>query len=198
MNLALPPQVSLLGEPPKDFRIPLNPYLNLHSLLPASNLAGKEARVGEALGEAAQLRAPASPPAPRRRWWRWQQQQSLPAWVPLAQPPLQRPHLTPANQGCPTAMASNTPCKYMRPPSGGSPPKGPCVPRARHSPVRTSNTDCWAGLSAWETGGNMPDVVPAPKSCLFVSAHHQTLLPVSQSFSSPKRPVATRLLLRNR
>ncbi|XP_032739862.1 ribonucleoprotein PTB-binding 1 isoform X2 [Lontra canadensis] len=36
---ALPPQVSLLGEPPKDFRIPLNPYLNLHSLLPASNLA---------------------------------------------------------------------------------------------------------------------------------------------------------------
>ncbi|XP_026941015.1 ribonucleoprotein PTB-binding 1 isoform X2 [Sagmatias obliquidens] len=31
--------VSLLGEPPKDFRIPLNPYLNLHSLLPASNLA---------------------------------------------------------------------------------------------------------------------------------------------------------------
>ncbi|XP_027713491.1 ribonucleoprotein PTB-binding 1 isoform X3 [Vombatus ursinus] len=26
--------VSLLGEPPKDFRIPLNPYLNLHSLLP--------------------------------------------------------------------------------------------------------------------------------------------------------------------
>ncbi|KAM8765823.1 ribonucleoprotein PTB-binding 1 isoform 2-T2 [Rhynchonycteris naso] len=33
------PGVSLLGEPPKDFRIPLNPYLNLHSLLPASNLA---------------------------------------------------------------------------------------------------------------------------------------------------------------
>lgn len=38
------PGVSLLGEPPKDYRIPLNPYLNLHSLLPASNLAGKEAR----------------------------------------------------------------------------------------------------------------------------------------------------------
>ncbi|XP_078216684.1 ribonucleoprotein PTB-binding 1 isoform X4 [Callithrix jacchus] len=36
---ALPLQVSLLGEPPKDYRIPLNPYLNLHSLLPASNLA---------------------------------------------------------------------------------------------------------------------------------------------------------------
>ncbi|XP_015282289.1 PREDICTED: ribonucleoprotein PTB-binding 1-like, partial [Gekko japonicus] len=30
--------VSLLGEPPKDFKIPLNPYLNLHSLLPASQL----------------------------------------------------------------------------------------------------------------------------------------------------------------
>ncbi|XP_016063433.1 PREDICTED: ribonucleoprotein PTB-binding 1 isoform X4 [Miniopterus natalensis] len=38
--LPTPPGVSLLGEPPKDFRIPLNPYLNLHSLLPASNLAG--------------------------------------------------------------------------------------------------------------------------------------------------------------
>ncbi|XP_014448349.1 ribonucleoprotein PTB-binding 1 [Tupaia chinensis] len=35
---------SLLGEPPKDYRIPLNPYLNLQSLLPASSLAGKEAR----------------------------------------------------------------------------------------------------------------------------------------------------------
>ncbi|KAM6168448.1 ribonucleoprotein PTB-binding 1 isoform 2-T2 [Erethizon dorsatum] len=42
--LPTPPGVSLLGEPPKDCRIPLNPYLNLHSLLPASNLAGKEAR----------------------------------------------------------------------------------------------------------------------------------------------------------
>ncbi|KAB1259035.1 Ribonucleoprotein PTB-binding 1 [Camelus dromedarius] len=42
LQLALQTQsqkVSLLGEPPKDFRIPLNPYLNLHSLLPASNLA---------------------------------------------------------------------------------------------------------------------------------------------------------------
>ncbi|XP_007169050.2 ribonucleoprotein PTB-binding 1 isoform X4 [Balaenoptera ricei] len=37
--LPTPTGVSLLGEPPKDFRIPLNPYLNLHSLLPASNLA---------------------------------------------------------------------------------------------------------------------------------------------------------------
>ncbi|KYO30388.1 ribonucleoprotein PTB-binding 1 isoform X1 [Alligator mississippiensis] len=32
--------VSLLGEPPKDFKIPLNPYLNLHSLLPAGSLGG--------------------------------------------------------------------------------------------------------------------------------------------------------------
>ncbi|XP_054859449.1 ribonucleoprotein PTB-binding 1 isoform X2 [Eublepharis macularius] len=32
--------VSLLGEPPKDFKIPLNPYLNLHSLLPTSKLGG--------------------------------------------------------------------------------------------------------------------------------------------------------------
>lgn len=40
----------------------------------------------------------------------------------------------------------------------------------------------------------MPD---AQVSCLFVSAHHETLLPVSQSLS-PKRPVATRLLLLNR
>ncbi|XP_061469748.1 ribonucleoprotein PTB-binding 1 isoform X2 [Rhineura floridana] len=32
--------VSLLGEPPKDFKIPLNPYLNLHSLLPTSKPGG--------------------------------------------------------------------------------------------------------------------------------------------------------------
>ncbi|KAM6469960.1 ribonucleoprotein PTB-binding 1 isoform 1-T1 [Liasis olivaceus] len=32
--------VSLLGEPPKDFKIPLNPYLNLHSLLPRSKVGG--------------------------------------------------------------------------------------------------------------------------------------------------------------
>lgn len=66
MNPALPPQVSLLGEPPKDFRIPLNPYLNLHSLLPASNLAGKEAR---GWGGTGRSRRPAeghlpNPPAP--------------------------------------------------------------------------------------------------------------------------------------
>uniref|UniRef100_A0A8D0Z5A9 Ribonucleoprotein PTB-binding 1 n=1 Tax=Sus scrofa TaxID=9823 RepID=A0A8D0Z5A9_PIG len=60
-NLALPPQVSLLGEPPKDFRIPLNPYLNLHSLLPASNLAGKEAR---GWGGAGRSRRPAEGPLP--------------------------------------------------------------------------------------------------------------------------------------
>nr|XP_025841573.1 ribonucleoprotein PTB-binding 1 isoform X4 [Vulpes vulpes] len=44
--LPAPPGVSLLGEPPKDFRIPLNPYLNLHSLLPASNLAAPGAGGG--------------------------------------------------------------------------------------------------------------------------------------------------------
>ncbi|KAI6059484.1 Ribonucleoprotein PTB-binding 1 [Aix galericulata] len=31
---------SLLGEPPKDFKIPLNPYLNLQSLLPPNSLGG--------------------------------------------------------------------------------------------------------------------------------------------------------------
>ncbi|XP_064427401.1 ribonucleoprotein PTB-binding 1 isoform X5 [Mirounga angustirostris] len=64
--LPAPPGVSLLGEPPKDFRIPLNPYLNLHSLLPASNLAGKEAR---GWGGTGRSRRPAeghlpNPPAP--------------------------------------------------------------------------------------------------------------------------------------
>ncbi|NXW66191.1 RAVR1 protein, partial [Eurystomus gularis] len=34
------PGVSLLGEPPKDFKIPFNPYLNLQSLLPATSLGG--------------------------------------------------------------------------------------------------------------------------------------------------------------
>uniref|UniRef100_A0A8C9JJ59 Ribonucleoprotein, PTB binding 1 n=1 Tax=Panthera tigris altaica TaxID=74533 RepID=A0A8C9JJ59_PANTA len=65
-NPALLLQVSLLGEPPKDFQMPLNPYLNLHSLLPASNLAGKEAR---GWGGTGRSRRPAEghlphPPAP--------------------------------------------------------------------------------------------------------------------------------------
>ncbi|XP_006104114.1 ribonucleoprotein PTB-binding 1 [Myotis lucifugus] len=59
--LPTPPGVSLLGEPPKDFRIPLNPYLNLHSLLPASNLASKEAR---GWGGAGRSRHPAEGPLP--------------------------------------------------------------------------------------------------------------------------------------
>uniref|UniRef100_A0A8D2DJN0 Ribonucleoprotein PTB-binding 1 n=1 Tax=Sciurus vulgaris TaxID=55149 RepID=A0A8D2DJN0_SCIVU len=59
--LPTPPGVSLLGEPPKDYRIPLNPYLNLHSLLPASNLAGKEAR---SWGGAGRGRRPTEGPLP--------------------------------------------------------------------------------------------------------------------------------------
>ncbi|XP_069334296.1 ribonucleoprotein PTB-binding 1 isoform X1 [Eulemur rufifrons] len=59
--LPTPPGVSLLGEPPKDYRIPLNPYLNLHSLLPASSLAGKEAR---GWGGAGRSRRPAEGPLP--------------------------------------------------------------------------------------------------------------------------------------
>ncbi|KAM3656271.1 ribonucleoprotein PTB-binding 1 [Ammospiza maritima maritima] len=39
------PTVSLLGEPPKDLRIPLNPYLNLQSLLPMPGLPGKGFKV---------------------------------------------------------------------------------------------------------------------------------------------------------
>ncbi|NWI97356.1 RAVR1 protein, partial [Pitta sordida] len=35
------PAVSLLGEPPKDFKIPLNPYLNLRSLLPLPGIPGE-------------------------------------------------------------------------------------------------------------------------------------------------------------
>ncbi|XP_048145819.1 ribonucleoprotein PTB-binding 1 isoform X2 [Corvus hawaiiensis] len=38
------PAVSLLGEPPKDLRIPLNPYLNLRSLLPTPALPGAAAK----------------------------------------------------------------------------------------------------------------------------------------------------------
>nr|XP_020029900.1 ribonucleoprotein PTB-binding 1 isoform X1 [Castor canadensis] len=59
--LPTPPGVSLLGEPPKDYRIPLNPYLNLHSLLPASSLAGKETR---AWGSGSRGRRPAEGPPP--------------------------------------------------------------------------------------------------------------------------------------
>ncbi|XP_051694041.1 ribonucleoprotein PTB-binding 1 isoform X2 [Oryctolagus cuniculus] len=59
--------VSLLGEPPKDYRIPLNPYLNLHSVLPASSLAGKEARGwgGAGRGRHPAEGPPPNPPAPR-------------------------------------------------------------------------------------------------------------------------------------
>uniref|UniRef100_G1TWR6 Ribonucleoprotein PTB-binding 1 n=1 Tax=Oryctolagus cuniculus TaxID=9986 RepID=G1TWR6_RABIT len=66
-NTALLPQVSLLGEPPKDYRIPLNPYLNLHSVLPASSLAGKEARGwgGAGRGRHPAEGPPPNPPAPR-------------------------------------------------------------------------------------------------------------------------------------
>ncbi|XP_054374113.1 ribonucleoprotein PTB-binding 1 isoform X2 [Molothrus ater] len=39
------PTVSLLGEPPKDLRIPLNPYLNLQSLLPTPGLPGKGLKI---------------------------------------------------------------------------------------------------------------------------------------------------------
>ncbi|XP_062034414.1 ribonucleoprotein PTB-binding 1 isoform X4 [Lepus europaeus] len=58
---------SLLGEPPKDYRIPLNPYLNLHSVLPASSLAGKEARGwgGAGRGRHPAEGPPPNPPAPR-------------------------------------------------------------------------------------------------------------------------------------
>ncbi|XP_028908988.1 ribonucleoprotein PTB-binding 1 isoform X1 [Ornithorhynchus anatinus] len=38
---------SLLGEPPKDFKIPLNPYLNLQSLLPAGSLSGASGSSGK-------------------------------------------------------------------------------------------------------------------------------------------------------
>ncbi|KAM4888963.1 ribonucleoprotein PTB-binding 1 [Thomomys bottae] len=60
-SLPAPAGVSLLGEPPKDYRIPLNPYLNLHSLLPASNLAGNEAR---GWGGGARGRRPPEAPTP--------------------------------------------------------------------------------------------------------------------------------------
>ncbi|XP_068854085.1 ribonucleoprotein PTB-binding 1 isoform X2 [Aphelocoma coerulescens] len=56
------PAVSLLGEPPKDLRIPLNPYLNLRSLLPTPALpgaAGKGFKVKPGV-----LGTPRIPPAP--------------------------------------------------------------------------------------------------------------------------------------
>nr|XP_014351955.1 PREDICTED: ribonucleoprotein PTB-binding 1 [Latimeria chalumnae] len=39
------PGTSLLGAPPKDFKIPQNPYLNLQSLLPNPNLTGKRRKM---------------------------------------------------------------------------------------------------------------------------------------------------------
>lgn len=66
-NRTLPPQVSLLGEPPKDYRIPLNPYLNLHSVLPPGSLAGREPRGwgGPGRGPHPPEGPPPNPPAPR-------------------------------------------------------------------------------------------------------------------------------------
>nr|XP_060619592.1 ribonucleoprotein PTB-binding 1 isoform X5 [Anolis sagrei ordinatus] len=50
--------VSLLGEPPKDFKIPLNPYLNLHTLLPTSKLGGGANKAFSVLGNVSNPRIP--------------------------------------------------------------------------------------------------------------------------------------------
>ncbi|NXV80442.1 RAVR1 protein, partial [Atlantisia rogersi] len=55
---APPAGVSLLGEPPKDFKIPLNPYLNLHSLLPAASLGGAAPKAFGLKGSAPRLPQP--------------------------------------------------------------------------------------------------------------------------------------------
>ncbi|KAM8793875.1 ribonucleoprotein PTB-binding 1 [Eudromia elegans] len=56
------PGASLLGEPPKDLKIPLNPYLNLQSLLPANSLAGAAGKAFVA--KAGALGSGARPPQP--------------------------------------------------------------------------------------------------------------------------------------
>ncbi|XP_062827546.1 ribonucleoprotein PTB-binding 1 isoform X2 [Anolis carolinensis] len=50
--------VSLLGEPPKDFKIPLNPYLNLHTLLPTGKLGGGANKAFSVLGNVSNPRIP--------------------------------------------------------------------------------------------------------------------------------------------
>ncbi|XP_054417995.1 ribonucleoprotein PTB-binding 1 isoform X6 [Pteronotus mesoamericanus] len=108
--LPTPPGVSLLGEPPKDFRIPLNPYLNLHSLLPASNLA-------EVAAEAVAAAKPSS---------------SSPACSAPSPAPT-----CPLNQGSLTAMASTTPQMWDL---GGSSPTHGSQPLALTDPADTKRS----------------------------------------------------------
>ncbi|XP_061212513.1 ribonucleoprotein PTB-binding 1 [Neopsephotus bourkii] len=56
--------VSLLGDPPKDFKIPLNPYLNLPSFLPPPSLGGAAPKgLNLSLGGSPKARPP-QPPLP--------------------------------------------------------------------------------------------------------------------------------------
>lgn len=174
-NPALPPQVSLLGEPPKDFRIPLNPYLNLHSLLPASNLAGKEAR---GWGGAGRSRRPAegplpNPPAPGGGGSSKAFQLKSRLLSPLTSARL------PPEPGLPDSYGFDYPSVSTCLPCG-QPSQGPdavalCVLGGSHFPNRSfSCTDC-ARSSTSETARNMPDTVPALQ---FLVSVPQTLLPV--------------------
>ncbi|XP_051631944.1 ribonucleoprotein PTB-binding 1 [Manacus candei] len=57
-------EVSLLGEPPKEFQLPLNPFLNLRSLLPGPGAASKgfQGKPGALGGPSAPPRGPPSDP----------------------------------------------------------------------------------------------------------------------------------------
>lgn len=186
MNPALLPQVSLLGEPPKDFRIPLNPYLNLHSLLPASNLAGKEAR---GWGGAGRSRRPAegplpNPPAPGGGGSSKAFQLKSRLLSPLTSARL------PPDPGLPDSYGFDYPSVSTWPP-WGQPSQRPaavalCPLGASHSPNRHfSSTDC-DRPSVRETAGNVLDTVPALKSLVCLSRRIIKPCFLSVSFSLPR------------
>lgn len=178
MNPALLPQVSLLGEPPKDFRIPLNPYLNLHSLLPASNLAGKEAR---GWGGAGRSRRPAegplpNPPAPGGGGGGSGSSKAFQLKSRLLSP-LSSSRL-PSEPGLPDSYGFEYPlvstCLLCDQSSRELAAVALCLLGASHSPTTFSSTDC-VRTSTSEIAGNILETVPALQSLISVP---QTLLPV--------------------
>ncbi|XP_034513649.1 ribonucleoprotein PTB-binding 1 isoform X4 [Ailuropoda melanoleuca] len=119
--LPAPPGVSLLGEPPKDFRIPLNPYLNLHSLLPASNLAGCGTSAALLPPTGASARAPQTQPTQSGRLLSTGLRRRAPrprAWAEWPQPPAEDPTGWPETQLCPPAALTRTqPRRQLRGPA---------------------------------------------------------------------------------
>lgn len=161
----------------------MNPYLNLHSLLPASNLAGKEAR---GWGGAGRSRRPAEgplphPPAPGGGGGGGGSSKAFQLKSRLLSP-LSSARLPP-EPGLPDSYGFEYPSVSIRGHPGGSPSKGPV---SREHVILQSDIFLILTVLGWAecTGDRREHARRGPcaqVSCLSVSAHHQTLLPVSLS-----------------